>query len=374
MTLLVSDEEDLVAHQIGYHLVQGVDFVIVTANRASEPVLSQVEGFVERGLARLVREDRDVFAQNEWVTRMARMAAEEYGADWVLNADADEFFWPETGTFKEILTAVPSEYGALDMPVFHFLPGVEEEGFFADRLTVRETRSLKPNGRAVFVKAVHRGVADVEVSMGNHRVAGSGLDLLSVWHPIVGLHFPKRSFEQFERHVARDLRADSHGWMKRYRQRLDLHTTGGLREAYEAGVPGEAEVCEGVQSGRLVVDERLKRFLKSMRTVGSASELSVDPRRVEELRLEARRAIVEFERHPLYLEGDRLRERLERAERRERRLRHRAERSEAQRKELKSKLAAARARRSGLSGAVSALAARLRAPRGRGPWADGPGD
>lgn len=205
MTLLVSDEEDTIEPVIDYHLDQGVDFLVVTANRATDEVLEKIGPYVEAGSVRLIREEATVYAQSEWVTRMARLAATEHDADWVINADADEFFWPEPGTLKEVLAAVPPEYGVLEAPMCHFVPRAEDNGFFAEDMTVRELRSLKPSGGGLFAKAVHRAVPDVEVSMGNHRVSGTGLEVLRAWQPIVGLHFPLRGYAQFERRVARDL-------------------------------------------------------------------------------------------------------------------------------------------------------------------------
>ncbi len=366
MTLLVSDEADTVEPVIDYHLHRGVDFVIVTADRGTDEVIEKVERYVEAGTAHLIREESTVFAQSTWVTRMARIASTEHGADWVINGDADEFFWPEAGTLKEILAAVPAEYGALDVPFCHFLPRLGTEASFIDDVTVREVRSLKPSGRAVFAKAVHRAGPDVEVSMGNHRVRGTGLELLRAWQPIVGLHFPLRGYAQFERRATRDIRGYRHlGTATRFGPRAELHREGRLREAYEREVPGEREVQEGIQEGRLVGDQRLKRFFEE-RGAGAREPEGWDRDRVEALRLDARRAIVAYERHPLRFQAADLEERLERAREGRRKARRDAEEAEARSAALKAEIGALRSTWSyRLGRRVSAAAAVLRRARER---------
>jgi len=339
LTLLVCDEVDLVGPLLEYYLAQGVDFFIVTASCACDPVLETVTEHVARGRATLIREEGREFEQSRWVTAMARAAATDHGADWVVNVDADEFFWPELGTLKETLAAVPQEYGALDVPVCHFVPRRDEDGFFADRLTVRETCSLKPSGRALFTKAVHRATPDVEVSMGNHRVSGTGLSVLRGWHPIRGLHFPVRTWDQFQERVERDQRGHPGLGMARYRERYELHRSGGLRDSYERKLMGDDEIEAGLHEGALVRDERLKRFFEH----GGASEVAgFDLERGRELRSAAVRAAVEYERHPFALEIEKLKEDLEKARSGRSRGRRRLEAVERQRDEVKDELRAIR--------------------------------
>ena len=45
--------------------------------------------------------------ERPWRTQMARLAATDYGADWVINTDADEFWMSGGGTLKGVLAAVP---------------------------------------------------------------------------------------------------------------------------------------------------------------------------------------------------------------------------------------------------------------------------
>src|SRR5438094_6481966 len=107
MTLLARDEADVVDAQIAYHLNAGVDFVIATDNRSQDGTTEILEAYEREGCLRLIREPGDDMRQGPWVTRMAQLAAADYGADWVINADADEFYWPRGTSLKEALAATP---------------------------------------------------------------------------------------------------------------------------------------------------------------------------------------------------------------------------------------------------------------------------
>ena len=97
MTLLLRDEEDIVRENLDFHLAQGVDRVIVTDNGSEDATVEILREYEARGVVRLLLEPADDYSQGRWVTRMARLAAAE-GADWVINNDADEFWWPRSGT------------------------------------------------------------------------------------------------------------------------------------------------------------------------------------------------------------------------------------------------------------------------------------
>src|SRR5688572_7738645 len=140
MTLLVRDEADIVDAQIAFHLNAGVDFVIATDNRSEDGTTEILERYASGGFLHRIEEPGDDLRQTEWVTRMARLAAIDFGADWVINADADEFWWPRGPSLKDVLATVPQRYGVVRGAWRNFVPRPEEERFFAERMTVRFTR------------------------------------------------------------------------------------------------------------------------------------------------------------------------------------------------------------------------------------------
>src|SRR2546430_17019682 len=94
MTLLARDEADIVDAQISFHLNAGVDFVIATDNLSEDGTTEILEGYAKTGQLHLIREPGEYLHQAEWITRMGRMAATDFRADWVIHSDAAEVSWP----------------------------------------------------------------------------------------------------------------------------------------------------------------------------------------------------------------------------------------------------------------------------------------
>src|SRR4249920_684988 len=164
---------------------------------------------------------------------MAQLARTEFGADWVLNADADEFWWPRGGDFHALFAAVPDRFGAVRGAWRNFVPRPDDERLFAERMTARLcTPKFHPHPLSTHFKSAHRAHADVRIGRGNHEALADDLVALRGWYPIEILHFPVRSFEQCRR--------------KYVTQFVALERNAGK------GIPGHmAEAYEAYRSGRL---------------------------------------------------------------------------------------------------------------------------
>src|SRR5687768_12862200 len=111
MTLLVRDEADILVQNIEFHRAQGVDHFIITDNLSADATPSIVAHYVHKGWATSIIERDDDYAQSEWVTRMARMAAAQLDADWVINCDADEFWLASAPgrSLRDYFRSVPAD-------------------------------------------------------------------------------------------------------------------------------------------------------------------------------------------------------------------------------------------------------------------------
>jgi hypothetical protein len=263
MTLRARNEADILDAQLSFHLNAGVDFVVAIDNGSSDGTSEILESYARDGYVEFTHNPR-VYEQGEWVTQMARRAATEFGADWVVNSDADEFWWPRGGSLKEVLSAVPARYGSVRGMWRHFAPRPHEDGFWAERMTARVCNPGAEDNSpySARYKTVHRADPEVEVLPGNHRALGRGLDAIEGWYPIDVLHFPIRSLRHFKEKYLRQ-------WAllkTRFGEAVDAaHRTGRLDEFYNAYVVDDEALARGVADGSLAVDTRLRDALRELR-------------------------------------------------------------------------------------------------------------
>lgn len=269
MTVLARDEEDIIDAQLAFHLSAGVDFVIATDNGSEDRTADIMRAYEREGVLHFISNPDRGFSQIEVVTHMARLAATDFGADWVINSDADEFWWPRGDSFHELLAELPDRYGSVRGLWRNFAPRPDRHWFFAERMTTRLCRPT-PGGGAFnpHFKTLHRADPDVTVGGGNHEVFGRSAHVLRGFYPVDIFHFPVRSLEHCERRYLRQ-------W---YYQTLagqtpapqvaaahEAHVTGRMEEFYAELVVGDEELAEGAKAGTYAEDTRLRDALRALR-------------------------------------------------------------------------------------------------------------
>jgi hypothetical protein len=269
MTLLVRDEADIVDAQVAHHLHAGVDYVVATENRSEDGTTEILERYARDGVLHLIREPGDDLRQSEWVTRMARLAATDFGADWVLNADADEFWRARGANLKELFAAVPERFGAVRGAWRNFVPRPDDDRLFAERMTARlATPSFHPHPLSTHFKSAHRANAAVRIGRGNHEALADDLVALRGWYPIEILHFPVRSYEQCRRKyvtqfVALERNAEK-GIPGHMAEAYDAYRSGRLDEFYAPLVVDDDALEAGIRDGTYATDVRLRDTLRSL--------------------------------------------------------------------------------------------------------------
>ena len=273
MTLLVRDEEDILRANLDYHLDRGVDFVIATDNRSEDATVAILEDYERRGVLRLIHEPDDDYAQGRWVTRMARLAATEHGADWVINNDADEFWCPPGDDLRVVLQSVPAGPDAVLVPRFNFVVPADgpepDRRPFHERMMVRYAEPFDPIKRGpVQPKMAHRAHAAARVLQGNHDVQWPGRGAVADDSGIEILHFPIRTEAQFANKIAKGGAAYERNqdvperYGRRWRRLLEAQRRGEFGDVYAGVVLDEQAVAAGLAAGELVTDRRLSDALE----------------------------------------------------------------------------------------------------------------
>ncbi len=290
MTLLIRDGLDVIDSVLRFHAALGVDLFVVGDHESRDGSAEYLEELADRGLIHFERlEGPPDYIWREGRTKLARRC-HELGADWVINNDQDEFWWPIEGTLKDVLERIPNEYGQVVAPRTEYVARAGDESF-AERMIYRESRFFRP------LKSVHRayerillnhphptqigierdelihepfaGRPGIATGAESRDLSAAELELvIAPTYPIRILHFPLRSFDQYRRRMELALELGQ----------LEPEVEPTIREAYENETLSElyakeavndAELQDAIADGSLVEDTNFRDFIAKCPELGS---------------------------------------------------------------------------------------------------------
>lgn len=271
MTLLVRDEEDIIVAHLEHHLNAGVDYVYITDNLSMDRTRELIAPFEEAGRVSVIEERSDDYSQAAWVTRMARMAYAD-GADWVINSDADEFWWPmQHSNLRSFFESLEPDVGTVVAERTDF-PPVEPQTHdpFWERMIYRKIISLNTQGMPLPPKVAHRASPVIEVGQGNHFVSGLDEKLRARDGGLEILHFPIRSESQFTRKIVNGGAAYERntelppGNGSTWRQLYAEYRTEGLAGRYRNEAIFASRADDLMSDGSIVRDVRLRDRMRGL--------------------------------------------------------------------------------------------------------------
>ena len=286
VTVMVRDEIDVMAAWVEHHLAQDVDLIIATDNASVDGTAEVLQRYADLGLLELHHDPVHHKQQHAVVTGMARRAYTEHHADWVINADADEFWAPQDKrlTLRKALEQVPLALNAFTAPVTNLIGPPALRGSGLERLRWRDMRSTEQLQEVGIhaqptADAVHRGDPDVVVSQGNHYVSLKSAGQPDPSVALDVLHVPWRSWSQFEQKVINTGRAyesnpnlrpsPRHHGMADYRR----HLAGRLWYAFLLRMPPERALRNGEADGTYAHDPWLSEHLCRLLDRAAAPDL-----------------------------------------------------------------------------------------------------
>lgn len=186
LTLLLQSVPVELDVYLEFHRYAGVDIVLVGGPGASGAP-DALDRHERNGFVRRVET-----AASQ--TELARVAAGELGAEWVIPSTVEKVWWPRGESLKDVLAVIPQRYGVVQALVRTFLPNAEQQGqtAFGDR--VIRTSLLGPEGSGgapldQLLRPIYRATASMTLDPEDWTLGGRRVPLRA-WYPIEVFHYP----------------------------------------------------------------------------------------------------------------------------------------------------------------------------------------
>ncbi|MFI3292936.1 MAG: glycosyltransferase family 2 protein [Rikenellaceae bacterium] len=277
MTLLVKNEEKVLEQNLLFHKYMGVDSFIITDNDSSDNTPQIIQKYIDKGwVVESIKDYGKGHLQKIKVDRMIWSAKRNHGADWVINGDADEFWYSPKGDLK---SEMGGRENILKCKSINIYPEEGKEFWECDKLIkpIPDPSQYNLSPFNIFknytYKVAHSTLGYLKISMGNHKVvlfpARKKMSEITIFHYNIldRASFISKTTKSGPRpHLKKKKKkATSRHWQYFY----NLYTQGKLDQEYDR-VIGAEHFDEFQKLGYIYKDDRVAKIIKKILEKGDA--------------------------------------------------------------------------------------------------------
>lgn len=276
MTIVCKNESHIIEKQIRFHKAMGVDGFIVLNHNSTDSTLEILQKLEQEGIILEIINKNEVEHQHHiWVEEMIKLAKEKYNATWVINADADEFYFSKSLNLKESIKKSGDVNSLLINSKFLFPDDREDflsSPYFMTKTFLDyelnflnlDTTTVWLNEAAIqCTKVIHKTDDFVSIKDGNHGVVMKNQKMITPYD-IVYYHYHVKNYKEYELKVRRweeALKYTPKGMNKHLKRILDLYKQGKLKEDFENKY-GETRRKFLIEQGAVSIDLSVYNFMK----------------------------------------------------------------------------------------------------------------
>lgn len=266
MTILVRNEDDIIGENLKYHLNNGVDHFIITDHHSTDGTRDILREYERQGVAEVRVEESNEHHQAAWVTEMARKAHDTYGADWVINNDADEFWMSKKGSIKDFFEAIDPKVYKVHVPRFDFFYRPFKNIKFYDAMVFREFVRR-------WTKCCHRATSDIIVEVGNHDANSESLSKTLRGLETIDMilaHYPIRNPERYKNKMilgtssVMNTPGISSEMFFHWKQALQAIQNNTFEDFIRTSMKTDDQINEDIRNYRIIFDDRLQQFFNKI--------------------------------------------------------------------------------------------------------------
>ncbi len=276
MTIVCKNEENIIEQHIRFHKEMGVDGFIVLNHNSTDNTTAILDKLKDEGIVlEIINKTEPKHQHSVWVEEMIKLAKDKYGATWVINSDADEFYFSKSLDLKESIRKsgdvnalmIYSKFlypddrkDFLSSPYFITRPFHE---FEINLLNIDETSHWLSCCNFSCSKVIHKIDGFVKISDGNHDVEMKCKKMI-VPSDISYYHYHIKNYDEYENKTKRwvDALEFTPKEMNLHLKRsLKLYNQGKLRDDYENKY-GEKRRKALISQGVVSIDLSVYNFLK----------------------------------------------------------------------------------------------------------------